>query len=67
MKAENTTTGHNRTIRLTEIPDNGKGSLRELVITINYKLFGDNDPYTVDKAVTLDGVVIPTIIEAINK
>lgn len=65
MKAENKTTEHNRTIRLTEIPDpDDKRLLPELTITINY-IQGDGVPI-LDKAVTLDSVVIPLIIEAIN-
>lgn len=62
MKADNTSTPHNRTIRLTEIEG---GELSELDITINYTKV-PNDDKVVYKAVTLDGVVIPALIKAIN-
>ena len=62
MKADNTETGHNRTIRLTGI----EGSeLDELLITVNYVEAPCEDRRLV-KAVTLDGVVIPAIIDALN-
>lgn len=67
MKADNTITGHNRTIRITGIPDpKGEGFLPELTITVNY-VQQPNEGGSVYKAVTLDGVVIPAIIEALNK
>lgn len=65
MKAENETTGHNRTLRITGIPG-AEAPLRELCITIGY-VSGSNDGAVIDKAVTLDSVVIPAIIEAINR
>lgn len=67
MQATNEGTGHNRTIKLTGIPDpEGKGLLSELTITVNYT-YGFNDAdKVVDRAVTLDSVVIPEIIRAIN-
>lgn len=61
MKADNTSTGHNRTIRLTEIP----GLPSELTITVNYVQVA-NDGDAVKKAVCLDGVVIPEIVRALN-
>ncbi len=63
MKAENVTTGHNRTIRLTEIPGD---ELKTLLITITY-VEVTNDGGVIYKAVTLDNVVIPLIMAAINE
>lgn len=66
MKAENDTTGHNRTLRIHDIPDpEGKGYMPTLVITINYAIERD-DGQRVQRAVTLDNVVIPAIIKALN-
>jgi hypothetical protein len=65
MQATNEGTGHTRTIKLTGIPDIGKGLLTELTITVNYTQ-EPNDGRVLDKAVTLDSVVIPEIIRAIN-
>lgn len=62
MKAENTTTGHNRTIRFTDIPGD---ELHEMLITVNYVPIPVEDG-VVHKAVTLDKTVIPAIIEAVN-
>ena len=67
MKAENTTTDHNRTLRLTEIPGD---ILSEMQICISYPKIqneGNGGPSTVENAVTLDKFVIPAIIDAINK
>jgi hypothetical protein len=58
MKAENTTTGHNRTIKITEIPG---PYLNKLTITVNYV-----DGGCVVKARTLDSIIIPEIIKALN-
>lgn len=62
MKAVNNSevTGHNRTIRLTEI---GGKYLQELDIIVMYR-----EPVAsrVDAAVTLDNEVIPTLIRLIN-
>ncbi len=65
MKADNTTTPHNRTIRLTEIPSGKHGALSELSIKIGYV---SDDPKIGDghRGVTIDSVVIPMIVEAIN-
>jgi hypothetical protein len=57
MKADNTSTDHNRTIRLTEVP----GDVPELLITVGYV------QTNVPVAITLDKVVIPAIIEALNR
>jgi hypothetical protein len=57
MRAENKTTEHNRTIRVTGIP----GEMPELVILVDYA--GDCN---VEKAVVLDGTVIPAIIDSLN-
>lgn len=65
MKAQNDTTGHNRTIRITEIPEHPHRYLSEMSITIGYLREGDGS--IIDKAVTLDNVIIPAIIEALNK
>jgi hypothetical protein len=64
MKATNEGTGHNRTIRLTGLPGTN-GTLTELTITVNYTNT-PNDGSTLDKAVTLDSVVIPELLRAIN-
>lgn len=61
MKAENKTTDHNRTIRLSDIP----GYNGDLLITLGY--VNDDNSGVVDKAVCLDNVVIPTIIDLINE
>jgi hypothetical protein len=64
MHADNTTTDHNRTIRITDIPYNlAAGIIPELTITINYA--NDSLP-VIDKAITLDNIIIPTIISLIN-
>lgn len=68
MKADNLTTDHNRTIKLTELPTCAFGVGRdlpaELTITVMYQRCpGDR---TLDSAVSLDSVVIPEIIRAIN-
>lgn len=57
MYADNKSTNHNRTIKLTNLP----GEMKELEITINYTGQGN-----ASKGVCLDGVVIPRIIAAIN-
>jgi hypothetical protein len=67
MHADNTQTDHNRTIRLTGIPDpHKKDLLAELDITVGYKTHY-NDDQVVVKAITLDSVVIPAIITALNQ
>lgn len=67
MKADNSfeVTGHNRTILLTEIDGALNGYLDELKITINY-VQKPNDGNTILKACTLDKLVIPAIIAALN-
>jgi hypothetical protein len=60
MKAENTTTDHNRTIRITDIPDK---DFPELLITICYV---DDERSRCGKAVVLDNIVIPAIIKGLN-
>jgi hypothetical protein len=61
MKAENTTTGHTRFIRITDIP----GDMPELIISVSYHKFS-NEGNAVAKAVVLDNLVIPEIIRSIN-
>lgn len=61
MKATNEGTGHNRNILLTEIPG---GILNNLRISVTYH--NDSPGRTIDKAVCLDNVVIPAILNAIN-
>lgn len=63
MKAENETTDHNRTIKLTQIPSPDVSSME---ITINY-VHGDNEQGRIYKAVALDNIVIPAIISALNR
>lgn len=63
MKAENDSTPHNRTIKLTEI---GGEYLHELEIYVNYTST-PNDGGMAEKGCTLDKIVVPAIIEAINK
>jgi hypothetical protein len=60
MIAENTTTGHNRTIRIMDISDE---DFPELLVTVNYV---DDDRSRCGKAVVLDNIVIPAIIKALN-
>jgi hypothetical protein len=62
MHADNKDTGHNRTIHITGIED---APLQELSITVMY--VKDNEGQTVQKAVTLDKVVIPAILAGLNK
>lgn len=66
MKVENETTGHNRTLRLTGIEGDRRkcGVLPELTITISYV---NDDGHGIYKAITLDNVVIPAIIKALNR
>jgi hypothetical protein len=66
MKAENLTTDHNRTIRLTGIPSKHPHDPVEMLITINYIHKDGDGSAVIDKAVTLDSTVIPAIINAIN-
>lgn len=55
---------HNRTLIVTEIPVSHKHDLDTLTITISYT---DQDGRTrLDKALALDGRVIPEIIRAVN-
>lgn len=65
MKANNDSaiTGHNRTIKLTEIP----GDLNEMYITINYTFSLSDGDRVMSKAIALDSVVIPTIVRLINE
>ena len=63
MKASNLETGHNRTIKISDIKDS---ELSELLITVDY-VKNSNDGNTVAKAVVLDKFVIPEIIRSINK
>lgn len=68
MKAENQTTGHNRTIRFTDIPSDNdpghKNDVRELLVHI--KCVENHEEGVVFQAIALDHVVIPAIIQAIN-
>ena len=59
MKAENTSTGHTRNIQITEIEG---GEVENLVIRLDY-----GSEANVLKAITLDNIVIPAIIKAINQ
>lgn len=67
MKATNKfeITGHNRTIKVTEIPTNQPGDLSELTIQITYTK-NTNEGAVIDKAIALDTHVIPAIIKALN-
>ncbi len=72
MKADNQSTDHNRTVHITNIKPHGIWAKlnicnlpTELTITINYK--EDGPGTTLEKAVTLDSVVIPAIIKALNE
>ncbi len=55
-----------RRIKISKIPTDRvegiKGTLPDLTICLNYE--GGNDVF---KAITLDNVVIPAIVEALNK
>lgn len=62
MKAENTTTDHNRTIRVLGLKSDP--DVPELLITVGYVA---NQGAVVGKAVALDNEVIPAIIEALNR
>lgn len=64
MNAENKTTPHNRTIRLTNIPLGQHCRHSEMQIKISYV---ESDGARIDLAVALDHVIIPAIIDAINK
>lgn len=61
MKVENTTTGHSRTLRFTDIPDT---DLKELLVSLYY-VSGNNEPGVIAKACVLDHFVIPAIIDAV--
>ena len=68
MKANNTETDHNRTIQLQSIPTSTglpyQDKLPEsMKITINYT--NENIP-TIEKAVSLDNIIIPEIINSVN-
>lgn len=57
-----------RTITITEIPtvrENLKNLPDTLKISINY-VSGPNESI-LDKAISLDGIVIPAIVEALNR
>lgn len=63
MQVENKTTDHNRTLRFSGL----SGDLMpELVVTLNYQKT-TNDPDILYKAITLDNVVIPAILKAVNQ
>lgn len=66
MKANNTETPHNRTIAITEIDElvNGSPALEELEIKINYT--DTHEHGNALKGVTLDNVIIPKIVAALN-
>ena len=66
MQAENSTTEHNRTIRVTGIPAKHPLDRTELLITIGY-VDDENDGDRIHKAVALDNHVIPEIIAALNE
>lgn len=62
MRADNTTTEHNRFIKITGIEDpNNEGYCPELEIMICYRVDGN-----ANKGMTIDNVIIPAIIKAIN-
>ena len=63
MKADNTTTEHNRTIKVSGILD---ADMPEMLITITY-VRETNDANILNKAIALDNLVIPAIIKALNK
>lgn len=67
MKAQNETTGHNRTLHLTGLKggDSMLTDLTELTIKISY--VDDDVSSRLSKALTLDHEVIPAIIKALNK
>lgn len=62
MKADNTTTEHNRTIHVTELPTKDEYDLTEITITVNYTGEGN-----ASKGITLDHIIIPAIVEALNR
>lgn len=59
MHAENQSTGHNRTIRFTDLP----GYPHEMNVAVNYT---SENLHVEDKAVTLDSIIIPEILRAVN-
>lgn len=63
MIAENVSSDHNRTIVFKDLPILEGMTLPSLTITVNYDGDGDSD---VHKGITLDNVVIPAIILAVN-
>ena len=63
MKAENQSTGHNRTIKITEI-DQKSNLPTEITITVTYK--ANENIAVVDQAVLLDKFIIPQIVKALN-
>lgn len=65
MKVENDTTGHNRTLRFTNLPKLMSNELSEVVVTICC-VSKHNEPGVLAKAMALDKIIIPSIIEAIN-
>ena len=66
MKAENETTGHNRIIKITDLPSLYAENLSELSITIHY-VSKENEDGVLAKASALDHFVIPKIIKALNQ
>ena len=68
MKAENTTTDHNRTIRFMDLvghrgePMTGMDGKTELQVSLHY--VRENNAYD---GVALDNAVIPAIIKAVNQ
>ena len=64
MKAENTTTPHNRVIKITDIPKHPDFTNlpTELEIHINYS--GNS---SASKGIILDSIIIPAILKGLNK
>lgn len=65
MQAENETTGHNRTIRVTGIPTAHKDDVSEMNVNVMYG-HGNNEGGLIHKAVALDDIIIPRIVAALN-
>ena len=56
---------HARCLKVTGLPVAGLSDLAELTFTIRY-VEEENDGHRLDKAITLDNVVIPAILRALN-
>lgn len=66
ITADNTVTGHNRTIRFTGLPQAHQDDPTSIDVTINYTT-EPNDGMIIHKAIALDHVIIPNIIRLFNQ